>query len=256
MFVESLSVILLLCVLAVLLYVLYKLQKTGDRIEDVHNQIEQTVQTKVDRLFVQLESYLSLRDKLDLHQGLPYTAYWSASPDFLKIISEYCLDHRTANIVECSSGLSSLVLARCCEMNKHGQVLSLENGEEFALKTERELERYAVNQYAAVVHAPLQVHTIKGVEYQWYSLHALPEDPIDMLVIDGPPGYIQRHSRYPALPLLFDRLADQCTVFMDDAARDDEKEIVKMWQSEFPGIEHQYVETERGCSILRINKAG
>ncbi|MES9855801.1 MAG: hypothetical protein ABW166_04240 [Sedimenticola sp.] len=40
-----------------------------------------------------------------------------------------------------------------------------------------------------------------------------------MLVIDGPSGFIQKHSRYPALPLLFDKLSNNGMVFLDDAAR-------------------------------------
>jgi hypothetical protein len=51
-----------------------------------------------------------------------------------------------------------------------------------------------------------------------------------------------------------DKLSNQCTVFLDDAARDDEKEIIKLWQAEYPQLEHEYIETDRGCSILRINK--
>lgn len=254
MSVESFIVVLLWCVIGVLLYVLHKLHMIRRQLADTHQQIESSLDVRVQGLFVQLEAYLSLRDKLNLRQGLPYTPYWSASPDFLKIIAEHCLAHKPVHIVECSSGLSSLVLARCCEMNQTGQVFSLENGEEYARNTQQELERYSVQDYATVAHAPLVTHTINGVEYLWYSLDELPEQSIDMLVIDGPPGYLQPHSRYPALPLLYDKLADQCMVFMDDAAREDEKNIVELWRSEFPVIEHQFVKTERGCSILRLSK--
>ena len=73
-----------------------------------------------------------------------------------------------------------------------------------------------------------------------------------MLVIDGPSGFIQKHSRFPALPVLFDRLAKNSIIFLDDAAREDEKEIVAMWEN--TGIEHEYIETERGCSIFKVNK--
>ena len=75
-----------------------------------------------------------------------------------------------------------------------------------------------------------------------------------MLVIDGPPGFIQKHSRFPALPLLFDKMADQSIIFMDDAAREDEKEIVSMWLEMNDGISHEYIETERGCSVFNIDK--
>ena len=39
-------------------------------------------------------------------------------------------------------------------------------------------------------------------------------------------------------------------IFMDDAARDDEREIVELWLAEHPELEHRFVDTERGCSVL------
>jgi hypothetical protein len=181
---------------------------------------------------------------------MPYTRDWSASPDFLKLIVEHCLEHKPETIVECSSGLTTVMLARCCEMNEMGHVYSLENGAEYAGKTRGHLERYALQQ-AAVIDAPLQRHEVNGVVYDWYATGEVPDKSIEMLVIDGPPGFIQKHSRYPALPLLFDKLADGCVVFMDDAARPDEKEIVQMWLAQFSGLQHEYITTERGCSVLR-----
>ena len=156
--------------------------------------------------------------------------------------------------MECSSGLTTLMLARCCEMNKTGHVTSLENGAEYAAKTRSHIERYDLEQQSTVVDAPLQKHRLNDVEYDWYATEALPEQSIDMLVIDGPPGFIQKHSRYPTLPVLFNKLADGCVIFMDDAARPDEKAIVKMWQAEFPGLEHSYINTERGCSVLVVRR--
>ncbi|MDH5711928.1 MAG: class I SAM-dependent methyltransferase, partial [Gammaproteobacteria bacterium] len=86
------------------------------------------------------------------------------------------------------------------------------------------------------------------------SLDSLPDVPIDILVIDGPPGFLQKNSRYPSLPLLFDRLSESCSVFLDDAARDDERELVAQWLIEYPGLQHAYHDFERGCSVLKINK--
>ena len=72
-----------------------------------------------------------------------------------------------------------------------------------------------------------------------------------MLVIDGPPGFLQKHSRYPALPMLNERLAEYCAVFLDDAAREDEQELVRRWLKENPGFQVEYIENERGCYILK-----
>lgn len=202
----------------------------------------------------ELEACLALGARLGLNAGLPYTPNWSAAPDFLELIVAHALAAKPATVVECGSGLTTLMLARCCALSGGGHVYSLEHGAEFAARTRAELARYGLEAQATVLDAPLRTCTVGGREFQWYALGGLPEVRIDMLVIDGPPGFIQRHSRYPALPLLRDRLAPGCVVYLDDAARPDEREIVALWQAAFPGLAHDYVATARGCSILSLGR--
>lgn len=199
-----------------------------------------------------LDAYQPLCQRLGLTQGIPYTPQWSAAPDFLSLIVDHVLAHQPHTIVECGSGLTTLMLARACAMNGAGHVHSLENGADYAANTRREIARYGLTDYSTVLHAPLHPVGVNGNDYQWYDLASLTASHIDLLIIDGPPGFIQRHSRYPALPLLRDSLADACTVFMDDAARPDERELVEMWLREMPAARHEYIANERGCSILRI----
>lgn len=200
------------------------------------------------------ESYHHLLKRLDLNKSIPYTKDWSAAADFLQIIADYCLDSRPTTILECSSGLTTLILARCCQLNNHGHVYSLENGEEYVAKTRESLSQYNLDEYATVIHAPLIKTTANAKDFMWYSVEEVPDVAIDMLVIDGPPGFIQQHSRYAAIPMLYRMLANQCRVFLDDAGREDEKEIVKLWLSEYPSINHEFIATERGCSALMLDK--
>ena len=201
-----------------------------------------------------MQSYQQLQKDLGYEIELPITPDWSAAADFLFLIKEYCQNVKPEVIVECSSGLTTLTLARCCQMNDKGQVFSLENGDEYALQSRLNLKKYFVDNNANIIHAPLQQISVRGKNYDWYELKNLPDMKIDMLVIDGPPGFIQKHSRFPALPLLFDRMADKSIVFLDDAAREEEEELVEMWLSMYPEVDHEYIETERGCSVLRVNK--
>lgn len=200
-----------------------------------------------------MEDYASLQEQLNLTEGIPYTPNWSAGADFLQLIVDYCLQARPALILECSSGLTSLVLARCCQMNATGRVVSLEDGEEYAASTRSYIDRYGLGRYSSVIHAPLRKSVLDSIDYAWYATDEIPDGRVDMLVIDGPSGFIQKNSRYPALPLLYPRLADGCRVFLDDAARPDEQAIVAMWMAAYPAIEQDYVETARGCSVLTIN---
>lgn len=196
-------------------------------------------------------SYQSLEILLGLEKTLPVTENWSAAADFLKLISDYCLQNKPRVIVECSSGTSSLVLSRCCQINQFGHVYSLENGEEFFRKTTEQLEEFSLSEYCDVIHAPLLDVKVGGRDFQWYDLSELPEITIDMLVVDGPPGFLQSHSRFPALPLLVDKLGEHCSIFLDDAARDDEQELVEFWLQQHPDFSYEYIENERGCSILQ-----
>lgn len=202
-----------------------------------------------------MQNYQQLQKELGFRDDLPVTADWSAAADFLFLIKEYCLETKPQVIVECSSGLTSLTLARCCQLNETGKVYSLENGKEYADKSQLNLNNTGLEDFADIIYAPLQPVIINDNSYDWYSLSDLPDLKIDMLVIDGPPGFIQKHSRFPALPLLMDMLSNDSCVFLDDAARDEEKELVAMWVEMYPYLEHRYIDAERGCSILKINKS-
>ncbi len=59
-----------------------------------------------------------------------------------------------------------------------------------------------------------------------------------MVLIDGPRAYKREiaHSRYFALPFLKDILEEKHVIFLDDANRNGEKDILQMWNNEF-GIE-------------------
>lgn len=246
---------LILALLLLILFLLVMLWRGQQRLQQALVEQADGAREQAGNLFGQLEAYLSLRDRLHLDKGMPYTHQWSASPDFLKLIVEHALDNKPQTIVECSSGLTTLMLARCCQLNEQGRVVSLENGDEYAQRSRHHLERYGLEEVASVLHAPLEHLSINGRGFDWYSLAALKEERIDMLVIDGPPGFIQRHSRYPALPLLLDRLADGCVIFLDDAAREDEQAVVQMWLEEIPGLSHEYLGLERGCSVLTYQRS-
>jgi hypothetical protein len=192
--------------------------------------------------------------QLHLQAGIPYTPNWSAAADFLQIIVDHCLEAKPASVFECSSGLTTLMLARCCQLNTLGRVASLEDGEEFTTRIREYLKRYDLTAYASVLHAPLHHIRVDEIEYAWYDTQAILDESIEMLVIDGPSGFLQKNSRYPALPILYSRLADGCRVFLDDAARADEREIVALWQARFPQLEVEYLETSRGCAVLTIHK--
>lgn len=199
----------------------------------------------------ELEACLDLGERLGLRHGLPYVRNWSAGADFLTLLVDHVLAQRPRTIVECGSGLSTLMLARCCDMNGLGRVFSLEQAPEHAARCRAELTRYGLSGRATVLDAPLRPYTLGEERYTWYDIAGLPETAIELLVIDGPPGRLAALARYPALPLLLDRLALTCVIYLDDAARADEQTILGRWRAEFPDFSVTEVRTGRGCAVLR-----
>jgi hypothetical protein len=176
---------------------------------------------------------------------------WAASPDFLLLLAEHVTRYKPTVIVECSSGASTLVLAQCAKQNNQGLVLSLEHDSLYAEQTRQELIKQDLQEWAIVIDAPLTDYTLHENRYLWYSLddqHL--KQPIDMLIIDGPPGGLNPLARYPAGPLLLPLLSKNAAVFLDDANRPDEQEIIRKWQADFPALKSISHNCEKGAVSL------
>lgn len=202
-----------------------------------------------EHLFSQIQCLGLLEKTLDMHQKLPLMRGWAGSPDFMLHLARQTLSQRPKVVAECSSGVSTLVLARCMQMNGEGHVYSLEHETEFAEKTRILLNEHGLGAWATVVDAPLVV----GAEgTPWYDVTAIPAamKEIELLVVDGPPQTVGPLARYPALPRLLHRMAPAFSVFADDAARPDEREMVVRWQRDIPGLKLTELRAEKGLTML------
>lgn len=207
-------------------------------------------------LYRQLEALQGLYAELSLGKSLPGTRGWAASPDFLLELARHAQAARPQVVVECSSGTSTLVLARCMQLNGSGMVYSLEHDPDYARHTRRELERHGLTAWARVLDAPLQPQQFGQDTWPWYALDGLraalpPGQSIAMLAIDGPPQATRKLARYPAGPALFPLLAPGAAVFLDDARRPDEEQILALWRTEFPQLAHSARPCEKGCAVLQ-----
>ena len=235
---------------ASLLLTLYALHK----MRNVHlllHQLRDQSHADAHQLFRQLEALQGLYVDLGLTHSLPGTRGWAASPDFLLELARHAIAHRPAVTVECGSGTSTLVLARCMQINGHGKVYTLEHNADFAQQTRAQLERHGLSDWAVVLVAPVRTLYLGAAPWQWYAHEVLPPGlSIDLLAIDGPPLATGAMARYPAGPVLFPRLAPHAAVFLDDAARPDERRILARWEREFPSLQQTDRSCEKGCAVL------
>jgi predicted O-methyltransferase YrrM len=170
----------------------------------------------------------------DVFGELPWSD-WALRPEALALlVAEVGRGRR--QIVECGSGVSTIVLARALR-DGGGRLHSLEHDGGWAAFVVAWLEREGLHETATVIEAPLRAHPLALDGTEWYEQAAvsrLPESGIELLLVDGPPAGDPGlgRSRYPALPALRDRLSEGAIVVLDDVDRPGEAEVLTAWERE------------------------
>ncbi len=210
--------------------------------------------------FLQIESLISIYNSLPNLKHLPPTRGWAGSPDFLNKIVEIIFNHKPSNVLEVSSGVSSVIIGLALKMNRLGKVLSFEHDSTYAEKTRKNIEINNIDDISNILESPLRDYIIDGESWKWYDFKELTfTENIDLLIIDGPPRTTQNLARYPAIPLLHKYFSENVIVLLDDANRYDEKIIVDKWIS-FLTKEGYVINTEyypnyeKGMVLLNINR--
>jgi len=180
-----------------------------------------------------LHGWEVLRPLLGDRAFLPWSE-GSMSPAGLAAVATEIAFAERRTVIELGSGVSTVVLARL-ERQLGGRVWAVEHLPGWAGWVRRALEREGLGDVATVVEAPLEAHPRALGEARWYARSALAELPdagVELLLVDGPPGYGpgMTRSRYPALPELRGRLTEGALVVLDDAGREGEQEILERWE--------------------------
>lgn len=201
----------------------------------------------------QTEALFSLYAMLgNIRQPLPPLRLWAISPDFAALITGTILREKPKTVVELGSGSSTLISAYSLEKIGRGKVISFEHQEDFAKASEMSLVQHELSDFATVIHAPIKEILIDEVAWDWYTPDAMTTiEQIDLLIVDGPPETISKKARYPAVPMLFDKLSDGATILVDDYLRRDEHEMVNDWLQEYDLEVVNTLANEKGVAILR-----
>lgn len=133
--------------------------------------------------------------------------------------------------------------------NSDALITSVDHDENFASLTAEALRRHGLLSAVDVRTAPLEPILVRTATFNWYARDAFADlGNIDLLIVDGPPASAGSLARYPALSVLGEKLAANCTVVIDDSERPDETETVERWLKELPG----FTRVDHGMSRLAV----
>jgi Methyltransferase domain len=202
----------------------------------------------------QLEALLNLHSMIPVRGPLPASRGWAASPDLLLAYVGDILARRPRLVVECGSGLSTLWAALALDTaGGPGRVVALEHDERFLSATAATLRAHGVAHRADVRLAPIEQVKVGQEQWPWYATSRIEDlHEIDLLFVDGPMVNLGPQSRYPALPLLRDRLNPGAVILLDDANRAEERETLEHWCADWPELSSEMLKFEKGAARIRV----
>lgn len=234
------------------------LHDTKRSVTDMIDNRSQTLRDKTERL---------QRDVADIHGlvrlqpfcqqiPLPMGGGWALTGDSAALLVRESMLRRPRTIVELGSGVSTLLLGQILQKLGTGKIVSFDHDVQWAERTRRQVSFLGLDEFVTVIDAPLGQCSLEGQMFEWYvippaALAAL-GGAVDLLVVDGPPQSPQqsRPARYPALPMLASCLSSQAWIFVDDAKRQTEREMVKLWTRQMPGWQTHDVDTVDGVCLM------
>lgn len=235
--------------------------KLTSQLRKINNQQEKNIKSLINDLYTQLESFSWLQKGLAINGILPPLRGWPVSPDFLLRLHRWVRKHKPQLIVETGSGASTLVIADALRQNGTGALISFEHLKKYGDQTWQTLVEEGLTQWVDLRVGELVLWDKEHLNPEdsdkpsrWYSLNIDNIDNIDLLIVDGPPEATCRYARYPAVPALFERFAPSVEVWMDDANRQDEKDICKRW-AELYNLEFEFIPLEKGLARLSRSDA-
>jgi hypothetical protein len=198
------------------------------------------------------QDIVNLFSMVPIKSGIPPLGLWTASADLLVELVDRLVAERPDVAIEGGSGVSTVVMALA--VREHGlptKVIALEHNPEWAERTRRMLERHGVADLAEVRLAPLAPTSLDDHSTPWYDESALADlSEIGLVLVDGPPEGTGPRARYPMVPLLRDKLAQRCTILVDDTDRPGDADVVERWRPFLPEFEFGVLHLDKGAAVL------
>lgn len=172
---------------------------------------------------------------------LPFTNASMRPFSLACILNDVVVNERTS-IIEFGPGISTILVGRLIRKNNlNAKIVSVENKESWLKTMQTLIRNEGLQDIISILHAPLKPCSFSLSGNDWYDTDVLNKHDFvsnltfDLVLIDGPNAWDppKKLARYPAFPFIIDKLKDNFSVYLDDANRDGEQEIIKKWETQY-----------------------
>ena len=149
----------------------------------------QTISGELAQTYRQIEALVMLTKCLPLRHPLPPMRGFAVSPDLALLLYELVHEHHPSLVVECGSGVSSLVIGYALKVVGAGHLISFEHDARAAERSLALVGRHGLERQVQIVHAGLQETHAAGESWKWYGPEVeetLVGKRARLVFIDGP----------------------------------------------------------------------
>ncbi|MDH5835436.1 class I SAM-dependent methyltransferase [Luteimonas kalidii] len=181
---------------------------------------------------VDIAAMQTLRERAPAVRISPPMTRFSMEPAAILAVVEGVTARRPGLIVELGSGASTVWIAGALAALGSGRLVSIEHDPAYLRQTRGWLSDNDLLDWVDLRLAEIKPCQLSGGETaNWYDLAQLEGlDDVEMLLVDGPPQSTGPMARLPAFVQLRPALRTGATIFVDDATRGDELEIIEAWR--------------------------
>ena len=155
---------------------------------------------------------------------------WALSLPAARELEEYLWTEKPRALLETGSGSSTLIFARYA-LENDATAFSWEHDARYFRNTSDLLGKYNLEEGISLEHRPLVKVPVLKEMLPWYGGVKV-KTKLDFVLVDGPPR--STGGRLAAMFQLWNNLADDFVLWLDDANRPGEQEALNLWEKEFP----------------------
>ncbi len=212
----------------------------------------------LENLYRQIEGLLSIQSVMSGNPAVKPLRGWALSPDAIAIILGELRDHASPLMMEFGSGQSTIVFGMFFKSQRAGRLVTIEHDADYADKLRSQLDRYELGEVVDVRTVPLTTHEFNGLEKvescASYDLSGLPNETINLALVDGPIWHNGKFTRFVPLKWSIEHLSPGGKIYLDDANREYEKDVIRLATRNYPVLAHTLLPVEKGLSVLYFPK--
>ena len=180
---------------------------------------------------------------------------WAISADALAIVARDIRKRRSPTVVEFGSGASTIVLAALLQAMGEGRLITIEHDFDYLKLVDRDLFTYGLKSFVDLRHLPMVSFSAAPPFAACHSYDLCQLDAeFDVALVDGPiTAKFGAATRLAPLEWCVSRLNPGGSIYLDDAERAEECQVVVALRALHPEIEVEFMDAEKG--LVRVKGA-